>query len=260
MVNNFGSATLLNTIVADNQAIGAGGDVEGTFISQGFNLIGDTTDSSGWNSNDLQNMNPQLGPLGYYGGPTQTMPLLQFSPAINAGTFAGLPPTSAAFIVSPPTLAPLRISPLGWRSTRPPTGRSARWTCAGPWASPAVQFNPATIFFDPTVFSTPQTILLTHGPITLSNSATITITNQGAAQVTVSGNHASGVFQIDLGVSATLLGLTITAGLAGSGGGIDNAGTLTLTDCTISGNSAYPSIFSTRRPAAAGCTTLARPH
>ncbi len=54
-----------------------------------------------------------------------------------------------------------------------------------------------TITFDPTVFATPQTITLTAGQLELSNtSGTETITGP-AAGVTVSGNNASRVFQID---------------------------------------------------------------
>ena len=48
----------------------------------------------------------------------------------------------------------------------------------------------------------------------------------------------SGVFQVDGGVTAALSGLTITGGSAAVGGGLVNLGTITLTDCTISGNSA----------------------
>ena len=57
--------------------------------------------------------------------------------------------------------------------------------------------------------------------------------------MTISGNNASRVFQVDQGVTASFSGLTITGGsTSGSGGGLDNFGTATLTDCTISGNSA----------------------
>src|SRR5262249_6283192 len=70
---------------------------------------------------------------------------------------------------------------------------------------------------------------------------TIEITGPGANLLSVSGNQASPVFQIDGGVTATISGLTITKGnSAGSanngGGGLFNEGTLTLTNCTVSGN------------------------
>jgi hypothetical protein len=37
----------------------------------------------------LNNTDPKLGTLGYYGGPTQTIPLLSGSPAIDAGNPSG---------------------------------------------------------------------------------------------------------------------------------------------------------------------------
>src|SRR5262249_57691059 len=64
-----------------------------------------------------------------------------------------------------------------------------------------------------------------------------------AAGVTISGNNASRVFQIDGGVTAPISGLTITGGNALVGGGLYNLGTATLTNCTISGNSATCSLF-----------------
>ncbi len=94
------------------------------------------------------------------------------------------------------------------------------------------------ITFDPTAFATPQTITLTSGQLELSDtSGTETITGP-AAGVTVSGNVASRVFQVDSGVAASISGLTIIDGNAstGDGGGLLNYGTTTLTDCSISRN------------------------
>ena len=65
------------------------------------------------------------------------------------------------------------------------------------------------------------------------------IDGPGAGLVTVSGGGAVRVFEVDSGVTATISGLTISGGsTTGNGGGSDNDGTATLTDCTISGNSA----------------------
>ncbi len=59
-----------------------------------------------------------------------------------------------------------------------------------------------------------------------------------AAGVTVSGGKLSRVLQVDAGVTASLSKLTLTGGSAGTGGGLSNAGTAKLTNCTVSGNSA----------------------
>src|SRR5262249_60219394 len=55
----------------------------------------------------------------------------------------------------------------------------------------------------------------------------------------VSGNHASRVFNIAATFTVDISGLTIADGSVGIafGGGILNAGTLTVTDSTLSGNS-----------------------
>ena len=71
-----------NTIIAGNTA-GIHPDASGTFSSQGYNLIGNTSGSAGWGSSDLLNSNPLLGPLQNNGGPTNTHALRTGSPAIN---------------------------------------------------------------------------------------------------------------------------------------------------------------------------------
>ncbi len=60
--------------------------------------------------------------------------------------------------------------------------------------------------------------------------------------MSVSGNDASRVFQVNNGVTASISGLTITGGTPGAygfGGGLYNkGGDLTLYECTMLGNSA----------------------
>ena len=71
----------------------------------------------------------------------------------------------------------------------------------------------------------------------MSNTSSLTTSIYGF--VTVSGGGLSTVFQIDLGVTAYIGGLAITGGKdtsSGHAGGIDDAGTLTLWECTIQGN------------------------
>jgi parallel beta-helix repeat protein len=97
-----------------------------------------------------------------------------------------------------------------------------------------------TITFDPVVFASAQTITLNGTQLELTDTTgTETITGP-AAGVTVSGNNASRVFQVDASVTAFISGMTISGGKSGSsnGGGLFNSGSLTLTDVTISGNSA----------------------
>ena len=99
-----------------------------------------------------------------------------------------------------------------------------------------------TITFDSTVFQTPRTISLTGGQLELSDTTGTTTIVGPQNGVTVSGGGLSRVFQVDALVNASIWGLTITGGEAtdfhGVGGGLHNLGTATLTDCTVSGNSA----------------------
>jgi hypothetical protein len=82
-----------------------------------------------------------------------------------------------------------------------------------------------------------KTITLTQGELALSRS--LTIAGPVANPVTISGHHASRVFDITSSSAiVTLSGLTITLGGAFKGGGIDNTGTLTVSQCSLSSNSA----------------------
>ena len=73
----------------------------------------------------------------------------------------------------------------------------------------------------------------------LSNN--LAIHGPGASSLTVQrdpGASAFGIFTVDSGFTVSLSGLTIANGSSGTGGGILNAGTLTITDCTIAHNTA----------------------
>lgn len=87
-------------------------------------------------------------------------------------------------------------------------------------------------------FSVTGTITLTSGELFISKN--LTISGPGASSLAISGNNSSRVFNIGSGTVA-ISGLTIqngNASLGGAGGGIDNGGTLTVTNSTLSGNSA----------------------
>jgi predicted outer membrane repeat protein len=107
--------------------------------------------------------------------------------------------------------------------------------------------NKDTIVFAPGLSG--QTITLTSGELDIPTNLTIQGPSPGAAPVTISGGGSSRVFEVEAGITVTLSGLTVRDGdgvaVAGSstqfdgqGGGILNLGTLTVTNCTLSGNSA----------------------
>ncbi len=80
--------------------------------------------------------------------------------------------------------------------------------------------------------------LVSNTTLTLANN--VTIDGSGSAGLTIDGNNSVTVFTVNTGVTATFSHLTIANGNAqgGNGGGIDNSGTLTLTNVVVSGNSA----------------------
>ena len=117
------------------------------------------------------------------------------------------------------------------------SGESLRDAVAQADAEAALGFSD-TITFAPGLGG--QTITLAQGQLELKGAGTITI--DGGGQITISGNNASRVFQVDAGAQAVLKGLTVRNGNLGSssatGGGINNNGTLTLSNSVLSGNSA----------------------
>jgi fibronectin-binding autotransporter adhesin len=89
----LGTTTLKGTIVAQNLAPLSGGpNCSGTVHSQGRNLLGKTAGCDFLTKpTDLLHKDPLLGFLGDHGGPTQTLPLLAASPAMDV-----IPPVACA--------------------------------------------------------------------------------------------------------------------------------------------------------------------
>jgi len=92
-----------------------------------------------------------------------------------------------------------------------------------------------TIDFAPRLHGT---ITLSSGELTISDS--ITINGPGADKVSVSGNDASRIFDITGSASVDIWGLTLTDGLATSGGGIllEDSAALNLSSCAVTENEA----------------------
>jgi hypothetical protein len=101
-------SVIRDTILAPNGTVGGapgaapagpgaatGPDVNGAVSSQGHNLLGRSDGCTGFTTDDQQGgttddtrLDPRLGALGNYGGPTETLPLLPGSPAIDSGDSA----------------------------------------------------------------------------------------------------------------------------------------------------------------------------
>ncbi len=249
-VYNYGTATLTNTIVAGNTGpSSAPSDISGT-VTGSHNLIGTGGSGgliNGQNGNIVLTSLTVLGlaPLAFYGGPTQTMALLPGSAAIGKGTaVSGVTTDQRGFSLdSPIDIGAFQTQPstseLVVNSTADSSGdQPGKLDLRGAVDLADVLTGAQTITFDATVFAKAQTILLTAGPLELSHTGGVETITGSAAGVTISGGGTSGIFQVAASAAAALSGLTITDGSAVDGAGLDNLGTVTLTKCTIKGNSA----------------------
>jgi hypothetical protein len=263
-----GTATIGGCIIARNRAMG-GPDVNGFVTSQGFNLIGEASNSSNFNQTgdqtgtqaapldpglELDAMNKPL--LKNNGGPTQTIALVIGSPALDKGKIFNA--TSDQRGVSRPMDEPTLDNATGGDGSD--IGAFEAITCgtgstvvtntndSGDGSlrcAIASAFTGSTITFN---LTTPAAIMLTSGQLTVDKS--VSIQGLGAKVLTVQRSTAGGtpnfrIFEIKSGVMVAISGLTITNGRApdggndqsgGDGGGISNAGNLTLTAVTVRGN------------------------
>ncbi len=127
-------------------------------------------------------------------------------------------------------------SPLDTVTNNTPMTGTLRWAVG----QADLATSPSTINFG--LGGGPQTITLSQllDPIELSNTAEpITITGPGANLLTIDGHDEGAVLRIDQGVTATISGLSITNAsldLNHNGGAISNLGSLTISDCTLTGN------------------------
>ena len=99
------------------------------------------------------------------------------------------------------------------------------------------------INFSPTVFNTPETITFGEslGPIAMTGTGlNITIDGPGVGLLTVNGNNNGAVLEVDSGVTATISGLTVSGGSIGGSGAISNLGSLTLSNCSFTADLISP--------------------
>jgi len=90
-----------NTILAGNTAGGAPADCGTVVTVTSANNIGGDASCMFTDPGSKQNTNPLLGPLADNGGQTDTMALTAGSPAIDAGTNTGCPPTDQRGVPRP---------------------------------------------------------------------------------------------------------------------------------------------------------------
>ena len=243
-----GIVTLRNTIVADNP----GGNCSGAITDGGNNIDSGITCGWGTASGSMSGTNPLLGALANNGGATQTFALLPGSPAIGGVTFNapnGAPSTDQRGVPRPQGL---RYDIGALESETNPDLTFTVNTSADTNDGFCDLLGQGAGNKDCTLreavnaanaFPGANTINFSvSGPITLSaplpviTAAGGALTMDGSGQtVIISGGHAVGVLGVGTGASLTLNDLTIANG---GSSGIYNGGTLTITNSTLSGNSA----------------------
>ncbi len=249
------AATLENSIVWGNTSLGAPGDlfIEDTdFARIGANIVGRTRLFAGDPQTGPEPItsDPKLSPLGWFGGPVQTLHPLIGSPAIDAagttnpgGTDArGFPrivdgdANESAHL----DIGAVEAGPLLRVTT------AADITSSGSLRSRIAQA--AEVAGTRIGFAVPEgaavPLILNHrGELAVPATANGLFIDASDRPVpfTISGNNASRVFSIPSGATVAMHSLKIRSGRVDEfniGGGIMNDGTCTVIACTVSGNHA----------------------
>ncbi len=248
-----------NNIVANNTA-STGPDVDGSFAAgaaTGYNIIGKSDGSAGFTNGTNGNqvgtiatpLNPLLGPLADNGGPTQTMALLNGSPALDKARAAVASDQRGVFRpMDDPAIPPaaggdnsdigaFEVDTCGASTTVTNTNDSGPGSLRCALAS---AFSGSEVDF---VLPTPAVITLAS---TLLVSKSVAIQGPGAGLLTISGNNQNRVFNVlpgnfdvdfsDLTVSAGRI--TGANGVITRGAGVYNqsSGVVSLTRSTVSGH------------------------
>ena len=177
--------------------------------------------------------NPLLGPLQYNGGPTPTMAPAGQSAALDNGNnlYATLIDQNGTTRIIGGQID------IGSVEYNGPTYVLNNDDSGDDSLRAAIQtttlYPDKTVVFDPSLAGETITLL---SPIVLSTD--VVIDGSGAPGMIISGGGTSGVFEVDPGVTVTLIDVTIENGNAAEGGAIDNNGTLTLNASTIANNTA----------------------
>jgi sugar lactone lactonase YvrE len=284
-VEGGGSSTLM---LSNSTFFGNGGGavynnystlmVSNSILASGDTCLGGGCPTNGSNGNVVGASNVNLLPLGYYGGPTQTMLPQPGSTAICAGSDAlvpagvttdqrGFPLNSSCVDAGAVQSNYLTVTTVADVTDGSPNCSGGTGdTCS---LRDAMNAGNSSGYADIAFASD-----LNGGTITLASAlpsitGLMNLIGPGASNLTVSGNNSSSVstvLTVDSSAAAFLYGLTVANGYAPEysigggisnsgkltvstsaisnnyaieGGGLTNSGTLTLSNSTVSGNSAW---------------------
>jgi CSLREA domain-containing protein len=242
-----GTATtnLKNTIVAGNSlpnlaVVGA----DAHLVSQGNNLASD--DGGGFliGAGDMINTDPQLSPIGRYGGKMQTLLPRPTSPAVNAGNNTGAPATDQRGVPRPiggtVDIGAVELNPLLVTDASDPGDGICDGTCTLREAIATANGDGASaddIFFS-SLFDTPQTVNLTAVLPDLDTD--MTINGPGADLLTVRRDTGGAYRMLAVGTAATVhvSGMTVANGSSDYYAGILNQGVLHIVASAVTGSTA----------------------
>jgi hypothetical protein len=217
-----GTIALTDTIVAGNSLNGSATDIGGTgpsYVTGSDNLVG-TGGSGGLTvagNNQLGITDPGLAPLGNYGGPTETIPLLPGSPAIGKGVATDYPNT-----INPIT-SDQRGEPMD--SPAPDIGA---FQSEGFTLTPVVGSTPQSTVIG-TAFANPLAVTVTandslepvaggvvtftapsSGASAILSTTTATIGSDGIASVTATANFTTSAYTVTATSGALTLDFALT--------------------------------------------------
>ena len=232
--NYLSTLNLTNSILAGNTSEDIYNGSASTVNAGGSNIVQVLVNAGTLlGTNTILAVNPQLAPLGNYGGPTLTMTPLPGSPAIDVAPFTTLLTDQRGYsrVFGPAAdlgAVEFEVSPTVTTAADSGIGSlryASLYATNGALITFAANLSGATIQSSST--------------LTLNKSLTIDASALPGG-ITINGNQAGSVFFVTNG-NVVLTALTITNGNASSsqvGGGILNAGVLTVNQCTLAGNSA----------------------
>ncbi len=254
-ISNSGTCTLSSSTLSANSSGNSGGGifnsgnfnltssiVAGNIAPTGANIVGSTS-----GSNNLIDGDPKLTPLGYYGGPVDTMHPLIGSPAIDSGGSVDPGGTDARgyprFVDGDGSngaqldIGAVEAGPLLFvTSSSDGIGipGTLRDRIGNEMTPPGSRIGFASENFPA------EPITLTQGELSIPDTFPRFIDASNlSAPVTISGGNASRVFNIPAAATVVLHSLRIENGRStADGGGIINSGICTVISSTISGNSA----------------------
>ncbi len=258
--NAAGTVTSGNSIIANNFGSVAF-DFFGTLTSQGYNLIGNTNNTTitGTTTGNILDVPAGLGPPAKNGDESFTHALLAGSPALDTGLNSlavdenGQPLTTDQRGAGFPRIFGTAVdigafeagNPLNLTvDTNGDSGSLSACTSAAGDCSLRGAISRAnsltgndTITFDPSVFAATQTITLGGSELIIAANGSLTL--DGINGLRISGNNISRIFTVNAGAVVNFNNLTLSGGRSVTeGGAIFNSGTITVTNSTISGNTA----------------------